>query len=72
LGAPSKRVVRYVSAEGKIDQLPKLAAALLALKVDLIVALITRPPGASGELLPSLCIRLCKIRKPLGELITPG
>jgi len=30
-----------VSAEGKIDQLPKLAAALVALKVDLIVALLT-------------------------------
>jgi putative tryptophan/tyrosine transport system substrate-binding protein len=31
----------FVSAEGKIDQLPKLAAALVTLKVDLIVALLT-------------------------------
>ena len=31
----------FVSAEGKIDQLPKLAASLVALKVDLIVALLT-------------------------------
>jgi len=31
----------FVSAEGKIDRLPKLAAALVASKVDLIVALLT-------------------------------
>ena len=31
----------FVSAEGKTDQLPKLAAALVALKVNLIVALLT-------------------------------
>ena len=31
----------FVSAEGKIDRLPKLAAVLVASKVDLIVALLT-------------------------------
>jgi putative tryptophan/tyrosine transport system substrate-binding protein len=38
-----------VSADGKIDQLPKLAAALVALKVDLIVALLTPSAYAAQQ-----------------------
>jgi ABC transporter substrate binding protein len=38
-----------VSAEGKTDQLPKLAATLVALKVDLIVALLTPSAHAAQQ-----------------------
>jgi putative ABC transport system substrate-binding protein len=43
-------LIDFVSAEGNIDQLPKLAAALVALKVDLIVALLTPCAQATHEI----------------------
>jgi putative tryptophan/tyrosine transport system substrate-binding protein len=42
-------LLEVVSAEGKIDQLPKLAAGLVALKVDLIVALLTPSAYAAQQ-----------------------
>jgi putative ABC transport system substrate-binding protein len=39
----------FVSAEGKIDQLPKLAAGLVALRVDLIVALLAPSAYAAQQ-----------------------
>jgi len=39
----------FKSAEGRIDQLPKLAAELVALKVDVIVALLTPSAQAAQQ-----------------------
>ena len=44
-----KVLLDFVSAEGKIDQLPKLAAGLVALRVDLIVALLTPSAYAAQQ-----------------------
>jgi len=66
-----------VSAEGKIDQLPKLAATLVALKVDLIVAVLTpsahaarrRParfPSSHTQATRSEPVWLPALRAPVG------
>src|SRR2546425_9372251 len=53
-------VIEYRDAEGKLERLPALAAELVALKVDVIVAPGTPSPGrqASDQCL-SHCLRCC-------------
>ena len=56
----------FVSAEGKIDRLPKLAAVLVASKVDLIVALLTPCAHAAQQATRSKPVWLPALLAPAG------
>jgi putative ABC transport system substrate-binding protein len=61
-------VIEYRSAEGKLERLPALAAELVALKVDVIVASTTRPALAAKQATRTLPI----VFAAAGDPVTSG
>src|SRR6266567_2907889 len=64
-------VIEYRNAEGKLEQLPVLAAELVALKVDVIVAAGTPPALAAKQATRTLPIVFAAAVDPIAsELVT--
>ena len=60
-------VIEYRYAEGKFERLPDLAAELVRLKVDLIVAAATPPALAAQEATTSIPIVIVGVADPVGS-----
>jgi putative ABC transport system substrate-binding protein len=70
-------LVEHRSAEGKPDRLPQLAADLVRLKVDVIVAVFATPARAAHQATPSIPIVMIAVGDPVGislaaSLARPG
>jgi putative tryptophan/tyrosine transport system substrate-binding protein len=70
-------VVESRSAEGRFDRLPALAAELVALKVDIIVAVVTQASVAARDATATIPIVMVGVADPVGaglvkSLARPG
>jgi len=70
-------VIDYRSAEGKLDRLPDLAAELVRLKVDIIVAVPTPAAAAAKNAIETIPIVMIGVGDPVGtgliaSLARPG
>jgi putative ABC transport system substrate-binding protein len=60
-------VIEYRSAEGRFDRLRDLAAELVALKVDVIVAVVTQASLAAKDATTTIPIVMAAVSDPLGS-----
>jgi len=65
-------VIEYRSAEGKIEQLPALAAELVGLKVDVIVAAVTVAALAAKQVTRTIPIVFPAVSDPVGTGLVAG
>ncbi|MBI4587995.1 MAG: ABC transporter substrate-binding protein [Candidatus Rokubacteria bacterium] len=65
-------IVDYRSADGKFDRLPELAAELVRLNVDLIVAVATLPALAAKRATQTIPIVFTHVSDPVGTGLVPG
>jgi len=59
--------IEYRFAEGKLDRLPDLAAELVRLKVDVIVAAVTQPSLAAKKATGTIPIVMVAVSDPVGS-----
>jgi ABC-type uncharacterized transport system substrate-binding protein len=59
-------VVEYRSAEGRFDRLPELAAELVRLRVDVIVAVVTQASLAAKNATKTIPIVMLAVGDPVG------
>src|SRR5262249_54905030 len=65
-------VIEYRDAEGKLERLPALAAELVALKVDVIVAAAALPALAAKQATKTIPIVLASVADPVTSGLVSG
>jgi len=65
-------LIEYRSAEGKTERLPQLAADLVRLKVDVIVAVFATPARAAHQATRSIPIVMIAVGDPVGTGLVAG
>ena len=65
-------IIEYRFADGQFDRLPALAAELVALKVDIIVAVVTQASVVAKEATATIPIVMVAVSDPLGSGLVPS
>jgi putative tryptophan/tyrosine transport system substrate-binding protein len=65
-------IIEYRFADGQFDRLAALAAELVALNVDIIVAVVTQASVVAKEATPTIPIIMVAVSDPLGSRLVPS